>query len=416
MTKAAGGRIVLPESEKDPRPADNGLLPDPEPRARHYTVISVDDHVVEPRHMFEGRIEKRFQSQAPRIVETPEGHELWEYDGRRFPQLGLNAVVGRRDREKWTFEPTRFDQMRPGCYDIHARIKDMDLNGVWASVNFPSQLSSFCGAVFSSTRDPDLGQAVMRAWNDWLFEEWYRSYPERIVPMGITWLADPLVGAEEVERNAERGFTAVTLPERPHALGYPSLHSGWWDPLIGACERTDTVICLHVGSSGGLPMAEDAPQLELGATLFPALSLHACADWLWSGVPVRFPKIRIAMSEGGIGWVPMLLDRLDYMMATSGHGRTGWMSRDLSPSEVVRRNFWFCTIDDESTLGCLDRIGIDNVMVEVDYPHADSTWPDTQDFLTRRLRGLPEEVVRKVTHESAARLFRHPLPAGGTLT
>jgi predicted TIM-barrel fold metal-dependent hydrolase len=191
------------------------------------------------------------------------------------------------------------------------------------------------------------------------------------------------------------------------------LHSGHWDPVLQACVDTDTVVCLHVSSSGGAPgLAPDAPSPALGATLFQAQAMATCADWVWSGIPVRFPDIKIAMSEGGIGWVPMLKDRLEYMLRQSGHGRNQWMSTELSPSDVLSRNFWFCTIDDPSIMALRHRIGVDRIMVEVDYPHADSTWPDTQKFLADALAGVPEDEVRKMTYANAAALFRHPLPPG----
>jgi predicted TIM-barrel fold metal-dependent hydrolase len=385
------------------------LLPDPPPAEVHYTVISVDDHLVEPPHLFEGRLPRRFADRAPYVKTTSKGHQIWVFDGRAYPQVGLNAVVG-RPRDGSPMEPVRFDQMRRGCWDIHARIDDMDLAGIWASLSFPSQITGFCGTVYSACSDPALGLAVTRAWNDWLFEEWHGPYPERVVPLGITFLADPEQGAAEIRRNAERGFVAVTLPEQPHRIGYPSLHSGYWDPIVAACAETGTVICLHVGSTGVADMPADAPLVELAATLFSATSLHACADWLWSGLPVRFADLRIAMSEGGIGWVPMLADRLDYIYETSGHGRAAWPGGACSPTEVLLHNFWFCTIDDPSIWPVRDRIGVDHIMVEVDYPHADSTWPDTQRFLHDRLGGLPVEDVRRITHGNAASLFRHPLP------
>ena len=250
----------------------------------------------------------------------------------------------------------------------------------------------------------------MRAWNDWFAEEWREAYPDRFVGLGITYLADPEVAAAEIRRNAERGFTAVSLPEQPHRLGYPSLHSGAWDPVLAACAETGTVVCLHVGSAGMMDIALDGPLVEIAATLFSSLSLTACVDWLWSGVVLRFPELRIAMSEGGIGWVPLLADRLDYIHGWSGHGRAAWPSTELTPTEALLRNFWFCSVDDPSIWPIRDRIGVDHIMVEVDYPHADSTWPDTQRFLADRLAGLPVEDQRKITHENAAALFRHPLP------
>src|SRR5580658_7087975 len=187
------------------------FMADPLPRDVKYTIISVDDHVVEPPHTFEGRLPAVLADRAPRIVETPEGHQVWEFEGQRFTQVGMNAVAGRRP-ETYSLEPFRFDQMRPGCYDIEARVKDMDINGVWASVNFPSQITGFCGRVFFNAADRDLGRACVRAWNDWLFEEWYEAHPDRIIPLGITYLTDPVKGAEEIRRNADRGFRSVTLP------------------------------------------------------------------------------------------------------------------------------------------------------------------------------------------------------------
>jgi predicted TIM-barrel fold metal-dependent hydrolase len=384
------------------------LLPDPEPRPVRYTVISVDDHLVEPPDMFEGRMPSRFADAAPRIVENKRGHQLWEFDGQRYSQVGMNAVAGRRP-ECVTLEPTRFEDMRRGCWDIDARIADMDINGVWASLNFPSQITGFSGRVFSAAKDPELGLAVTKAWNDWLYEAWWQPYPDRIIPCGITYLSDPELGAAEIRRNAERGFRSVTLPERPHRIDLPSLFSGYWHPIIEACQETSTVISLHVGSSGMPEMSPDSPLVALGATLFGQMSLSACAEWVWSGIPARYPDVQIAMSEGGIGWVAMLLDRLDNIVERSGYGRD-YDASGLLPAEALQRNFWFCTIDDPSTIETRHRIGIDHIMVEVDYPHGDSTWPDTQDVITRAWGHLPVDDLRKLTHQNAAALYRWPLP------
>jgi predicted TIM-barrel fold metal-dependent hydrolase len=390
----------------------HGLLADPEPRPIRYTIISVDDHLVEPPGMFDGRLASHLADRAPRVVETEEGHEVWQFDGQIFFQVGLNAVVG-RPREDWVVEPTRFDEMRPGCYEIEARVRDMDINGVWASVNFPSQITGFCGAVFSRCSDPELGLAVTRAWNDWFSDEWYSPHPERIVPMGITYLADAEEGAAEIRRNAARGFTGVTLPEQPHRIGMEPIFSPWWDPIMAACAETGTVVCLHVGSTGVVDMPAGAPMVALGATLFGQLSLAACAEWLWSGYPVKYPDLKIAMSEGGIGWVAMLHDRLENIVDRSGYGRY-FQSKELRPAEVLHRNFWFCTIDDPSTISTRHTVGVDHIMFETDYPHGDGTWPDSQAVFDEFYGSLPADEVAKISHENAAALFRHPLPPAGS--
>jgi len=390
------------------RPAVKPLLPDPEKREEKTTLISVDDHLMEPKHTFEGRLPAKFADRAPRVVETDEGHEIWVYEDTPYFQVGFMCVAG-RPKEDHRVEPARFDEVRKGCWDIHARIRDMDLNGCWASVNFPSGVTGFGGTLFSESKDPELGLACTRAWNDWLFEEWHGSYPERIVPLGITFLADAEKGAAEIRRNAARGFTAVTLPEQPHKQGLPPVFDPFWEPIIRACAETETVLNLHVGSSGFAAMPPGAPMLELGATMFQAMAFESCAEWLWSGWPAKVPELKIAMSEGGIAWVAGLIDRLDNIMARSGYGR-GWPDPKLSPSECLRRNFWFCMIDDPSTISTLPVIGVENVLFESDYPHGDGTWPDTQAVMEALLGDLPVEQVRMIAHENAARLYRHPLP------
>jgi len=358
--------------------------------------------------MFEGRLPAKLQDRAPRIVVNEHGHEVWEFEGETHYQVGMNAVAGRRP-DSVRVEPFRFDQMRPGCYDPHARVADMDLGGIWAAVNFPSMITGFCGRVYSSAKDPELGLAVTRAYNDWMYEGWWQQYPERFIPLGITYLADADKAAAEIRRNAERGFVAVSLPERPHKIGFPSIFSDYWKPVIEACVDTDTVICLHVGSSGMADVAPDGPRLPLGATLFGQLSLTACAEWVWSGWAVKYPTLKVAMSEGGIGWVAMLLDRLDNIVDRSGYAEGGF-GPQLRPADVMQRNFWFCTLDDPSTIDTRHRIGVENIMVEVDYPHGDGTWPETQQVIERYWGHIPNDELRLMTHANAAKLFRHPLP------
>jgi predicted TIM-barrel fold metal-dependent hydrolase len=310
-------------------------------------------------------------------------------------------------------EPARFDEMRPGCFDIESRIQDMDRAGIWASLCFPSLVSGFCGAVYSRAQDRDLGLACLRAYNDWHLEVWAGTHPARMIPLQLPWLVEVAVAAEEVRANAARGFKAVSFPEFPAQLQLPSIFSGHWDPFFAACEETGTVFCLHTGASSWAPLPSPAPPFELLPTLFPVNALIAAAEWLWSGVPLRYPDLAVAMSEGGIGWVPMLIDRVDYVLSHSASGSesSAWPS-DLLPSEVLRRNFWFCTIDDPSVIDVRHRIGIDHIMVESDYPHADSTWPDTQALLQKTLGHLPAGELRKIACENAAGLFRHPLPDG----
>ena len=210
------------------------FLPEPERAERRYTVISVDDHIVEPPDTFEGRVPQKFADRAPRVVDTDDGGQTWMYDGQSLPNVGFNAVVGRPVSE-YGFEPARFDEMRRGAWDIHERVKDMDLNGVYASLNFPSFLPGFAGQRLQQvTTDRDLAMASVRAWNDWHIDAWAGAYPDRIIPCQLPWLLDPEVGAKMIYENAERGYPRGDVQREPgdagaadHSLGpLGSVHGG----------------------------------------------------------------------------------------------------------------------------------------------------------------------------------------------
>ena len=309
-------------------------------------------------------------------------------------------------------EPARFDEMRPGCFDIEARIEDMDRAGIWAALCFPSLVSGFCGAVYSRAQDPELGLACLRAFNDWHLEAWAGPHPERIIPLQLPWLKDIALATAEVRANAARGFKAVSFPEFPAQLGLPPSSAANGTPSSRPARRPTPSSACTPASSAWAALPSPDPPFEILPTFFPVNALLAAGEWLWSGVALRFPRLNVALSEGGIGWVPMLMDRSDYVLSHSASGTesNAWPS-DLKPSEVLRRNFWFCTIDDPSMVALRHVIGIDHIMVESDYPHADSSWPDTQRVLAETWGALPDDELRAVAGGNAAALFRHPLPA-----
>ncbi len=392
-----------------PRVESVTLLPDPPKAERTYTIVSVDDHLMEPRDAFVGRVPAKFADRAPRVVVDGTGHEWWQFDGKVIAYVGLDATAGRPLIESG--DPKSFDEMRRGTWDIHARIADMDLDGVYASLNFPSMLTGFGGGrIQTSTGDLELSLATIRAWNDWHLADWAGPYPDRIIPCQIPWLHDPVVGAEEIRRNAARGFRAVSFPEAPEKLGFPSANSRVWDPIMAACAETQTVLCLHTGSGGALPATSADASPEISSLLFGLFAMYTAVDWVYSLIPARFPDLKICLSEGGIGWVAGLLDRLEHSFVRSKEVYRTWDDFDLTPAETFQRNFWLCSVDDPSSFVQIDRIGSDRVMVEADYPHMDSSWPNTQAHVHNQVKGLSPEVIRKVTWQTASKLFRHPVP------
>ncbi|WP_261567316.1 amidohydrolase family protein [Frankia gtarii] len=365
-------------------------------------LISVDDHLIEPPDMFERHIPARYADQAPKVVRDSAGSDVWVFNDTVIPNIGMNAVAG-RPPEEYGIDPTAFDEMRPGCWDIHERVQDMDANGLLSSLAFPS-FPGFSGRLFAAAEDKDLALAVVRAYNDWHIDEWCGSYPGRHIPMALPILWDPELAAAEARRVAAKGAKSITFTENPATLGYPSFHSETWDPFWAALADTGMVLSVHLGSSGKLvTTAPDAP-MDVMITLQPMNVCQAAADLLWSRVPRKFPDLKIALSEGGTGWIPYFLERVDHVYKLN-RSWTGQDFGDLLPSDVFRRHFLTCYIEDTVGVTLRDSIGIDNIAWECDYPHIDSTWPTAPETFLADAGGLPDAEVRKISHENAMRWY-----------
>jgi predicted TIM-barrel fold metal-dependent hydrolase len=375
-------------------------------QAEDLILVSVDDHLVEPPTMFDAHIPAQYRDQAPKIVRNDDGSDVWVFNDSIIPNIGLNAVAG-RPKEEYGIEPTAFDEIRPGCWDIHERIKDMNAGGVLGSMCFPS-FPGFSGRLFAAADDKDLALAVVRAYNDWHVDEWCGAYPGRFIPMGLPVLWDPELAGDEIRRLAAKGVHSVTFTENPATLGYPSFHSDHWDPLWRACVDEGVVVSIHLGSSGQLAMtAPDAP-VDVMITLQPMNICQAAADLLWSRVLKEFPDIRIALSEGGTGWIPYFLDRLDRTYDMH-HLWTGQDFGDRLPSDVFRDHFLTCFIADPVGLRLRHDIGIDNIAWECDYPHSDSSWPEAAEELAEVAgsAGVPDHELHKIGHENAMRWYSY---------
>ncbi len=367
-------------------------------------LVSVDDHVVEPPDMFDGRVPARYAAEAPRVLEREDGTEVWRFGGMDATNIGLNAVVG-RPVEEYGIEPTSFAEIRRGCYDIHERIRDMDANGVIGSMCFPS-FPNLCGQLFAkATDDRELGLAVLRAYNDWHIEDWCGTYPGRFIPLGLVPIWDPDSMAAEVRRLAGAGCHAVSFSENPAKLKLPSFHSDHWDPFWSTCADEGTIVCLHIGSSSSLVMtAADAP-IDVLLALQPVNIIQAAADLLWSPVLRKFPDLKVSLSEGGIGWIPYFLERMDWTYERQ-HGWTGQDFGGRLPSEIFRDHIVTCFIDDPAGVAQRAEVGLETICWEADYPHSDSTWPVSAERLMRSLEGLPDADIAAMTHENAMRHFR----------
>jgi len=373
-------------------------------------VISVDDHVLEPSDMFSSRVPKRFADRMPLLEEGDDGFPYWVIDDRRIGITITNGAVG-RPRHEWAGDSLhRYEEFREGVWNSTKRLVDMDLAGIWAQVCFPSAIWGFSGREFSQMKDEEAGLVALRAYNDWVIDEWCGPHRDRYVPCQVAWLRDPVVAAEEVRRNAERGFRAVHFNENPEVLDFPSLYENSWDPFFEACQETETVINLHVGSSGSTIRPSRLSPHETVSALFPLSGVISVVNWIHARIPVRFPEIKVALSEAGATWVPMVAERLKRSYRGLEVTKI-WGPDDPSPDEFLHRNFWFCSIEDPVAFTLLgDVIDPKHLMIEIDYPHTDSTWPYCQDVLRAEMSDLPRHTIEDICFRNAATLYRHVEP------
>lgn len=396
-------------------------------------IVSVDDHVVEPRDVWTHRMPKRFAASGPRVVRLhgkdlldvvrslgkasqlrdAEGlvgeqttADVWEFEDVRIPLFRTMASAG-CDRATVNSAPITYDEIRPGSHDRTHRLSDMDINGVEASMCFPT-FPGFAGGVFLRAKNRDLAHQAVRAYNDWMIEDWCGESGGRLVPLCLAPLWDPELAATEVRRNATRGARAVCFSELPARLGLPSIHDAArrWDPFMAACAETETVIAIHIGSSSSMAStSEDAPP-AVGSTIVHTNATLALVDWLFSGLFVRFPSLKVLFAEGQVGWMPYILERADTVWTeNSGWGGVG-DAIDRPPSSYVADHVYGCIFNDRQGIASIDVVGEDNVTVETDYPHSDGTWPDSARILGELTANLDEPVRRKVLRDNARRLFR----------
>ena len=382
-------------------------------------ILSIDDHVIEPPDLWQRYLPAKHRDRGPRVVNDHHSivwvdgiqtirrggdgakTDFWIYEDLVWSHQMLNACAG-YDESQWWMGPISFEQMRPGCYEPKARLADMDLNHMEGSLCFPT-FPRFCGQMFSERKDKELALAGVRAYNDWMVEEWSGAAPKRLIPLCIVPLWDPALAAAEVRRNAARGVRAVAFSELPGKLGLPTIHDPkrHWEPFLAACAETGTAIFMHIGSgSTFLTSSADAPP-AVTATLGFLTTSMALSDWLFSGALARYPDLRVCFAEGQIGWIPYALERAD----TVWEHHDIWMRTKERIPEPPSTYYWGrifgCFTADHHGLANLDSVGVNNICFETDYPHTDTTWPHTQAYVEKILAGIDDDVAYRVLRGNA---------------
>lgn len=375
-------------------------------------LMSADDHMIEPPHLWVDRVPRTYRDACPRIVEI-DGRQAWEYEGEitYIPMGSCRALPG-YDEAGYPPAPgtARFDEIRPGCYDPVERLKDMDIDGVWGQLCFPNYARFAGHRFFLNVKDHDLGLACLRTYNDYLLDEWCATDPNRLFGAVILPLYDIDLAIAELHRVLAKGAKALAFSENPTVLGLPSVHTDHWDPLWSVVNDAGIPVCMHIGSSSRLvTTSADAPPTVL-VSLNGLNSMMAGVDWMLSGILERFPNIKVILSEGGAGWIPYIVERADkafHDKRIKPNAAIGQTSRGgtIPPSQLFRDHMYVCLVDEHFALRSLGDIPVDNLLWEGDYPHGDGLWPHNRDYLDKGLADVPDEDALKIAELNLRKLL-----------
>ena len=367
-----------------------------------YQLVSADDHIdlrYLPRDLWETRVPAAVRDKVPRVEATEKGlawvcgdHVWGPWGTARAFDVPLKSALERGG----VFEA---GVLRPTTPEL--RLADMDRDGIYATVMYGSVAPLL-------VKDPAVRQVCYAAYNDWLVE-FCGSEPRRLIGVGLLPADDPALAIQELQRVAKLGLRHAVLLA---AAAEPPLYHPDWEPFWAAAAETGVPIGMHLFVSaptaypGVSPFATAAIQgVQIGLQLLGPL-----VGLIFSGMLERHPGVRLVLAESGIGWIPFALERMDHEFGKYLEAREGWEARGgipltMQPSEYFRRQVWATFQDDPAGVGLLSMIGEDRVMWASDYPHPDSTWPNSQRVIAAQMAGLPEGTRRKLTRENARALY-----------
>jgi predicted TIM-barrel fold metal-dependent hydrolase len=386
-------------------------------------MISVDDHVMEPKELWQEQLPASLRERGPRTVREKVklsfkgGHygfernaedgqwcDVWLFDDLVTPTGLLHAPAG-VPRDEQRNIPAVYEDFRDGTWDQTARLADMDLNHVDAAINYPNIFPRFAGQGFLERSDKELALMCLRIYNDWMIGDWCAGAGKgRLIPLTLVPLWDPALAAEEVRRCAAKGSYAIAFSENVAKLGQPSLYTGAWDVLWEACQETDTSVSMHIGSSSSMPTTSDDAPLATSMSMYAQNAQGSLCDWVFSGSLERFPDITIAYAESQVGWMPFQLERMD---AVWRDGRGDVDNVKTLPSEQVKGRVYGCVFDDLHGLINRDAVGTDHILWETDYPHSDGTFPHSRKIAHELFTaaGMNAQECRMVLRSNAVKAY-----------
>lgn len=384
-----------------------------------YSIIDVDTHVSELPDTWTSRVPASMRDRVPHVEKDARGRDRWVINGKMVSLAGLLATAGRGDFKEY---PPTFEDMHPGAYDADARLKYMDEMGIWAMVMYPN-VAGFGSQEFLKLGDPELMLACVEAYNNFQ-TEWASADPRRLLPVTSTPFWDIEASVREVRRCAEAGHKGILFTGEPHKFGQPMLGDRAWDPLWATACELDVPISFHIGSGnmeGG--MTKEMMAVYGKMATFTAGSVEVflknaiqVSDLLMSGVLARFPDIKFVSVESGIGWIPFVLEALDYQFLGNRVSEER-PDLDMLPSEYFARNVFACYwFEQIAPRRLLDKVGVDRILFETDFPHPTSLYGDeVDDRIVSGLSDATPEQRRAILWGNAQKLYKVEEPTAADL-
>src|SRR3954447_6681943 len=391
----------------------NAALPD-------VCVIDVDTHLTEPHDLWTSRAPKKFVDRVPH-VEIVDGLSTWVVDDGAKLGRALAASVIRKDKSKMLgageFFLKEIDEVHPAASTVGPRLEFMDELGIWAQIVYPNAVG-FGGQGFGKIDDLELRNLCATIWNDAMAEMQEES-GQRMFPMGIIPWWDLDASVREVERMQELGLRGVNTNADPQNQGGLDLSDPYWNPLWEVMQEYDMPLNFHIGGSvsqssfagnAKWPSYNDDEGLALGSAMLYVGNARVIANMLYSGVLEHFPRLKVVSVESGVGWIPFMLEALDYQLDETAPHLLG-TRLSMKPSEYFRRQMYACFwFENRGLVKAIEALGVDNCMFETDFPHPTCLYPDSLGHIADVLADVDPSFRRKVLSENAARVYRIPPP------
>jgi predicted TIM-barrel fold metal-dependent hydrolase len=370
-------------------------------------VISANDHVLEPPHLWLDRLPARYRDRAPRVVDRPDGGQAWVFGEQVVPVSRLAACAGEDPDTFRMGAPTRYDDLRKGVYDPVARVADMDLDGVERHACLPTMIG-VGGTRLLQFDDRDLARACIQAYNDFIIDEWCGAAPGRFISVALLPQWDVAVAAAEAERVVGKGVHAVAFVEDPTSVGFPSWHGRYWNPALAVVHEAGVPVLLHMQSVPVRMVPGPDTPFGVHLTLMYCSSMATMVNLLFSPVFLDFPELKVILAEGGLGWIPFLLEKADFLWERHrAYARNPLVDPPVRPSELFRGHIYGAIQShDDAGIRARHTIGVDQILWQCDYPHADSAWPESADLLGTQLREIPAVERVAILGGNARRVFR----------